>query len=108
MAVFAVFLFSQPSHGEMKSIGFDGAFHYKPDKGFAGIDTFEYRIIDQWGNVSDPILVTLTIGKKDKEKDKEKDEEKVINQNLIDQIDDLINDLSDLRNDVAAMSLMVS
>ena len=41
-----------PSHGTLESIVTDGSFIYRPDYGFAGIDSFQYYIQDDLGRSS--------------------------------------------------------
>jgi Bacterial Ig domain len=50
---------SGPAHGELK-LGSSGAFSYRPDAGFHGIDTFTYRASDGVLD-SDPATVTLIV-----------------------------------------------
>jgi hypothetical protein len=40
----------------------DGSVTYTPDAGFEGVDTFEYTVADNQGAVSDPAVVTVTVG----------------------------------------------
>ena len=49
----------QPAHGNLDAHD-DGSFKYKADKGFAGTDTWQYRVWDgvAWSNV---VTVTMTV-----------------------------------------------
>ncbi|MEI7745691.1 MAG: Ig-like domain-containing protein, partial [Chloroflexota bacterium] len=49
-----------PAHGDLLATP-DGSFHYLPDAGFAGIDTFTYRADDGWAT-SAPATVTVQVG----------------------------------------------
>ena len=43
---------SEPQHGTLE-IEDDGSFRYEPDVEFSGLDSFEYRVIDELGNYAD-------------------------------------------------------
>ncbi|MBQ4313365.1 MAG: tandem-95 repeat protein, partial [Clostridia bacterium] len=54
----------QPSHGEL-TVSSDGKFSYKPEKGFSGIDRFEYHAIDNMGDKSNTGYISIAVGKID-------------------------------------------
>ncbi|WP_433225923.1 DUF6351 family protein [Microtetraspora malaysiensis] len=49
---------SQPSHGVLTTSP-DGAFRYRPDRGYAGVDTFTYEVGD--GDKRSTATVTITV-----------------------------------------------
>lgn len=49
-----------PSNGGL-SLAVDGAFTYTPDPTFEGQDSFNYRLIDQDGDLSNTATVTITV-----------------------------------------------
>ena len=52
-------LVTQPSHGTVE-LRYNGTFSYRPVAGFVGIDTFTYRVTDEFG-YSAPATVTLNV-----------------------------------------------
>jgi hypothetical protein len=59
-AITAVSIQDNVDHGTLAAFA-DGSFTYTPDPGFAGIDSFAYRMRDASNNFSGPILVTIEV-----------------------------------------------
>jgi filamentous hemagglutinin family protein len=55
-----VLRYSQPADGTV-TVNSDGTFIYTPGAGFVGTDSFVYIAVDEHGNVTEPIRVTLTL-----------------------------------------------
>ena len=55
-----VTLVRQPTHGQARVL-FDGKIEFTPDPLYVGIESLEYRVSDEDGLTSDPILVSLEI-----------------------------------------------
>jgi len=53
-------LVSPPTHGDLV-LGPDGAFTYQPDTGFAGSDSFTYRVKDAGGFASAPATASIGV-----------------------------------------------
>jgi CshA-type fibril repeat protein/VCBS repeat-containing protein len=49
-----------PAHGTL-NLASDGVYTYVPAAGYSGPDSFTYTISDQYGNVSTPVTVNLTV-----------------------------------------------
>ena len=52
-------LFETPQHGEL-TLDASGAFHYVPDPGYVGNDSFRYRVLSEIPSA--PAMVTITVG----------------------------------------------
>ena len=50
-----------PSHGTLISIVTNGSFNYKPEDGFTGTDSFQYLLLDEDGNYSEQVTVTIEV-----------------------------------------------
>jgi hypothetical protein len=59
-AISAVSIQDNVDHGSLAAFA-DGSFIYTPDPGFAGVDSFTYRMRDASSNFSDPVTVTIQI-----------------------------------------------
>ena len=58
---FFVSNFIGPSSGELTSIVTNGSFIYVPNPGFTGTDQFTYTLLDENGNYSNPVTVTIDV-----------------------------------------------
>jgi hypothetical protein len=50
----------QPAEGAVL-LERDGSFRYEPSDGFSGEDSFEYRVLDADGRLSEPVTVTIEV-----------------------------------------------
>jgi len=58
----SVMIYSYPSHGQIYGISpIDGMVTYRPDVGYLGLDSFQYRVNDTDGNVSNIATVTINV-----------------------------------------------
>lgn len=55
----SVYVWTAPAHGRFDLIG-DGLIRYTPDRGFAGVDQFEYRVIDRGGLARATAIVSVS------------------------------------------------
>ena len=57
---FVLYKHSQPAHGTLLTVNWDGTFVYKPDQGYPGTDSFTYELYDGY-DYSGQATVTITV-----------------------------------------------